>query len=430
MVYWAGGAGLTQPRAAQAPNGDTFMVVLHQWGSLYGRIFSAATHQWLDWRQSGGGLVGAPAIAIDPNGTAWVVARSSYYSLWLAPLTYAGFGSWTSLGGVVNSDPAIAISSSGIAHIVARDGAGNVGSIYMVRAQNGVSLGWTGLGGIVQGKPALVAGANGTVHLITRDPWNNPYVGVISGTSIKWAGIGFPVDQDPAGIHVNNVVTMVAASSGQIYSGAVNVSNPTNPVWGAWSAMGQAGTSASAANSQASLAVAARDLTGQLVWYQPGAGWAAYGSAFAGGPLSASPTGTSTVIGNYTLTTNVSPSAGGNISPNCASGCSYPAGSQVQVTATPAPGYEFTGFTGALTGTTNPQLLTVDAAKSVTAHFSTGAQSQLITGVSPSGGGTITPNCSGGCLYNAGQVVAVTATPDCAIQCGGGGLRGGSLFLQ
>ncbi|MCC6585757.1 MAG: hypothetical protein IT168_03485 [Bryobacterales bacterium] len=409
LVYWAGGANLTQPRAAQAPNGDTFMVVLDQWGGLYARIFSAATHQWLPWRQSGAYLAGAPAIVVDSGGVAWVAARSTYGTLWLVSLTYSGFGSWTSLGGTVTSDPAIAISSSGIAHIVARDGSGSTGVVYMVRAQNGVSLGWTMVGGIIQGNPALVAGLNGTVHLLVRDPWNSAWVGVISGTTCTWGNSNYQIDTDPAGIHVNNVVTMVAARSGQIVSGAVNVTN-NNPVWGPWSSMGQAGTSASAANVLTSLAVAARDLTGQLVWYQPGVGWAAYGSAFAGGAFSAGPTGSSTAI-NYTLTTNVSPSGGGSITPNCQSGCSYSAGSQVQITATPAAGYQFTGFTGALSGTANPQFLTMDAEKSVTANFSTVAQYQLTTGVSPSGGGTIGPNCSGGCLYSAGQVVTVTATP-------------------
>jgi hypothetical protein len=47
----------------------------------------------------------------------------------------------------------------------------------------------------------------------------------------------------------------------------------------------------------------------------------------------------------------------------------YPAGSLVQMTAYPSTGWEFTGYSGDLTGTTNPQLLLMDSNKSVTVTF-------------------------------------------------------------
>jgi uncharacterized repeat protein (TIGR01451 family) len=69
----------------------------------------------------------------------------------------------------------------------------------------------------------------------------------------------------------------------------------------------------------------------------------------------------------YLLTTAVSPGATeGSISP--ASGY-FDAGSSVQVTATPNTGYAFTGFSGGLSGTTNPQNITMNAAATVTANF-------------------------------------------------------------
>jgi hypothetical protein len=48
---------------------------------------------------------------------------------------------------------------------------------------------------------------------------------------------------------------------------------------------------------------------------------------------------------------------------------SYPAGSTVTFTARPAPGWEFTGWSGSVTGTANPLALTMDDNKSVLATF-------------------------------------------------------------
>ena len=68
------------------------------------------------------------------------------------------------------------------------------------------------------------------------------------------------------------------------------------------------------------------------------------------------------------LTTTASPSAGGTIakSPDAPS---YTPGTVVTLTATPATGYTFTGWSGSLTGATNPATITMDADKTVTATF-------------------------------------------------------------
>jgi hypothetical protein len=110
----------------------------------------------------------------------------------------------------------------------------------------------------------------------------------------------------------------------------------------------------------------------------------------------------------YYLTTTASPSGEGSIYP--ASGW-YNSGSVVAITATPNSGYRFSGFTGALTGTANPQNLTVTGTATVTANFMAipPAQFQLTTAVSPPGAGSITPACSSGCLYNSGSGVTVSA---------------------
>lgn len=72
------------------------------------------------------------------------------------------------------------------------------------------------------------------------------------------------------------------------------------------------------------------------------------------------------ISSSYTLTANVSGSGSVAKSPNQAS---YTSGTIVQVTASPSAGYQFAGWSGAATGTTNPINVTMDANKTVTATF-------------------------------------------------------------
>jgi hypothetical protein len=83
---------------------------------------------------------------------------------------------------------------------------------------------------------------------------------------------------------------------------------------------------------------------------------------------SAATTYTATFTTQYFLTTSASPLAGGTITPS--SGW-YNAGTVVSVSAAANAGYQFTGFTGALSGTTTPQNVTMSAAATVTATFGT-----------------------------------------------------------
>ncbi|MCX5645463.1 MAG: InlB B-repeat-containing protein [Phycisphaerae bacterium] len=71
---------------------------------------------------------------------------------------------------------------------------------------------------------------------------------------------------------------------------------------------------------------------------------------------------------SYSLTVTISPPVSGavNCSPNKAT---YAPGEQVTLTAFPASGCKFKNWSGALSGSTNPATLTMDANKSVTAVF-------------------------------------------------------------
>src|SRR6185295_10723430 len=97
------------------------------------------------------------------------------------------------------------------------------------------------------------------------------------------------------------------------------------------------------------------------------ASWSDGGAASHSVTGPASPTTyTATFTTQYFLTTAASPPAGGTVSP--ASGW-YNSGAVVQVSATANGGYQFTGFTGGLTGTTTPQNVTMSGPVSVAAGF-------------------------------------------------------------
>src|SRR5207248_3104298 len=71
----------------------------------------------------------------------------------------------------------------------------------------------------------------------------------------------------------------------------------------------------------------------------------------------------------YSLTTNVSPSGGGSTTPSCPGGCLHNSGSQVTITAYPATGYQFNGFTGTISTAANPLTVIVNSAMTETANF-------------------------------------------------------------
>ncbi len=87
------------------------------------------------------------------------------------------------------------------------------------------------------------------------------------------------------------------------------------------------------------------------------------------------------------LTTAVSPAGSGGIAASPSStGGYYTAGTSVQLTATPASGCTFVNWTGSLTGTSNPQTLTMSAASNVTANFQCTASAPVfLTGYALSG---------------------------------------------
>lgn len=119
----------------------------------------------------------------------------------------------------------------------------------------------------------------------------------------------------------------------------------------------------------------------QFVW----TGWSDTGAISHSVSPAAAATYTATFTTQYLLTTNVSPIASGTIAANVSStGGYYNAGSQVQLTATPVAGCAFVSWSGAVSGSTNPQTVTMSAAESVTANFqcSVAPPASFVTGYS------------------------------------------------
>ena len=111
----------------------------------------------------------------------------------------------------------------------------------------------------------------------------------------------------------------------------------------------------------------------------------------------------------YALTVNTVGS--GSVSLNPPGGV-YDSGTVVTLTANPSSGFQFTNWSGDLTGSANPATITMDAAKSVTATF---VAIQYALTVSTVGSGSVSLNPPGG-VYDAGTVVTLTANPASGFQ--------------
>ena len=104
----------------------------------------------------------------------------------------------------------------------------------------------------------------------------------------------------------------------------------------------------------------------QYLWLNWSDGLAATHTVTAPGTASAISASFQT---QYLLTTAVSPSGDGTITPSTGY---INAGTVMPVSTSASATYVFTGFSGALTGLTNPQNLTLNAPATVTANFQTG----------------------------------------------------------
>ena len=137
------------------------------------------------------------------------------------------------------------------------------------------------------------------------------------------------------------------------------------------------------------------------------AGWTEDGVQVSGDPdYSFEAIGNRTLVANFTqktykLTINIT--GQGTVSRN-PDKPTYAHGEIVRLTASPATNWNFKGWSGDLSGSTNPVNITMNADRNVTATFST-IQYTIAISANPEAGGTVT----GGGIYNHGETVNLTA---------------------
>ncbi|MFP4680878.1 MAG: cellulase family glycosylhydrolase, partial [Chitinispirillaceae bacterium] len=110
----------------------------------------------------------------------------------------------------------------------------------------------------------------------------------------------------------------------------------------------------------------------------------------------------------YTLTTSTSGEGSVSRDPNSTT---YSSGSSVTLSADPAQGWEFSGWSGDASGNTNPLSITMDSDMSITASFSEVQQTTYALDTDISGQGTVLrdPDADD---YESQTDVSITATPD------------------
>jgi len=105
----------------------------------------------------------------------------------------------------------------------------------------------------------------------------------------------------------------------------------------------------------------------------------------------------------HNLSVSTVPSEGGSVDPTDGS---FDEGTEVDVTANPAEGWEFTGWTGDVESAENPVAVTMNSSKSLTANFER-KEYELAVTTDPSDGGSVDPADG---TYKHGEEVTIEAT--------------------
>jgi hypothetical protein len=149
--------------------------------------------------------------------------------------------------------------------------------------------------------------------------------------------------------------------------------------------------------------------------------WTGLPAPSTANPLPVVVDGNKTVTANFTTCNSLTlipiPANAGTVQttppPDCG-GNMFKAGTQVVLTAVPQPGFSFSNWGGAVTGTENPTTVSVITSMVVTASFEVGGCTSLSLRATPTGAGTVSadppPDCEG-TKYTPGQQVTLTATP-------------------
>ena len=204
---------------------------------------------------------------------------------------------------------------------------------------------------------SLGAAGSRTITVTTQGP-----VDGIAAGAVSLAGVNQSAPQNAA----TNVDTSGADSISTAITSAAANSWIVDVV-----GSGNSGSFTAASGQTERVDIAASGMTGAMstkALTAAGAtslGWAHNGAnRLAHSLASLAPSGGGTTT--FTLTTTVSGTGSVARNPNAAS---YASGTVVTLTATPGSGFQFSGWSGDLTGATNPTTITMSANRTVTATF-------------------------------------------------------------
>ncbi|MBJ6110377.1 PQQ-dependent sugar dehydrogenase [Hymenobacter sp. BT523] len=256
--------------------------------------------------------------------------------------------------------------------------------------------------------------ASGSTNPLTITMYANKAItATFTATSSAQSVVSYTLVNASTGADIQALTAGAVLNLATLPSRNLNIRANTNPATVGSVVFALSGTATrSQTESVAPYALFSDDAAGTYYAWTPAVGsysllatpyTAGGGTGTAGNALSVGFSVIDQALGPFTLTTSVMGSGSIAKSPNQTS---YPGGTSVTLTATPAAGYAFSGWSGAATGSTNPLTISMTANKTITATF----VAQYTLTVSTVGSGTVTksPNQT---AYASGTAVTLTATP-------------------
>lgn len=257
----------------------------------------------------------------------------------------------------------------------------------------------TGLGSVApeNGDPArTIYASKGTATAGDSTPWSGYSVSSLGLAATSHAGQIEAIDDITA--NGNNVATLQQGS------------NPVqwNNGWSRWNPVPGAAFSVFTGGIQAQI-----NATAAIVDLYRIVSTSGVGSYVTSITLAANGDVTAAAVGGATTYFQITPTATNGSIGGAGGGILYADGSVAKLTATPSPGFGFTGWGGDASGTTNPFNLTMNANKNVTANFAAfpSVTTPTSTGITDTGatlGGNVTSE-GGSSVTERGVVYSINS---------------------
>ncbi len=407
------------------------------------------------WAQQGDKLVGTGSTAESGQGWSVAVSGDGNTAMIGGPGDNVGIGAawvftrsngvWTQQGaklvgggasGPANQGSSVALSSDGNTAVVGGPGENTgVGAVWVFTRAGGV---WTQQGGKLVGTGAVGIAKQGLSVALSADastvvvggPQDNNGTGavwVFTRAGGAWTQRGNKlVGSTPTTKFTNTGNASVTASFTQQPPPCYSFSATVNPSNQGAVTVATPQTCPGGYTPGTQIAMSVFPVSGWTI-----AGWSGSGGSFSifSFQTTFTITGNAQVTANlaqqgsgcFTLSTEANPPDGGGVTVDTVQNCTggYTQGVSIQLTAKPAAGWTFAGWSGSgglFANASSPTTsFTIAASASVTANFLAPSTScySLLVGAASGGGGSVTvdtpQNCSGG--YAQGTEISLTANP-------------------